>query len=147
MLTADQERQKQRMVTERVKALCKIDPYVIITLRDKQFKLEFNLKAMKAILAELDVNLLAGGKIERALLDDPNVISKLVHIGLRQHHPELTEDAVDELVSIKHYYYILEALTEALTAAFPDMTGVPKDGDPEPYREALDDKDKFGDPL
>lgn len=118
--------ERRNIVMQRVQDLAKLDPFVPMTLQGTTYKLEFNNKAIKAVNAELGVNLLAEGFIPVELLTHPDKLCALVCIGLQKHHPDITEETVDNILGLKHQGYIVQCLREALVSFFPDVSDLPR---------------------
>lgn len=101
----------------------KLDPTVPITLKNKEYTLEFNNRAIKRVLRDTGHNVIKDG-IDRDALNDPNLYGSLVLHGLETHHPDLTEDEVDMLVTYRHFFYISSQLLTALSLFMPDVSDV-----------------------
>lgn len=100
------------------------DPITILTLNGTQYKLEFDNRAVRKVLQELDINLFSRGSMEslRAAMDDPEAMATLLVTGLSKHHPEVSE--ADSLITLRYKDYITECLLEACTVFFPDCSDI-----------------------
>jgi hypothetical protein len=121
---------------ERVQETFQLDPLVIITLKGHDYTLEFNNFTVKCIYKELGINLLSEG-IPMEAMQDPDKLGKLLLLGLQEHHPDLTQDAVDRLYTYRHYMYVLDRLQAALNLFMPDMSDVEKPTEPDAGKPVL----------
>lgn len=108
-------------VGERVQATFKLDPQVAITLKGKDYILEFNNYAVKGIFKETDFNLM-GSAFTLAQMQNPRVMGVMLYYGLKTNHPDITEDEVDKLFTYRHYPYVLSKLRQAIGLFMPDLT-------------------------
>lgn len=106
---------------ERTKDTFKLDPLVSINLKDKEYTLEFNNTAVKAVLKELGVNLLNEG-FNQGQLQDPDILSHLICIGLKANHSDVTIEEVDRQMNIRYLPYYLNRLRTAIDLFLPDMS-------------------------
>lgn len=112
--------EKRLEVVKRLHEATKLEPFTEIVLRGNVYKLEYDNRQVKGILADTDVNVLEG--FDGKKLNDPEFRTKLLYWGLKIHHPGLTEDQVDGLQPIRQAIYVTSKLSEALRAWFPDLT-------------------------
>lgn len=89
----------------------------------REFTLAFNINALCEVEYLLDRST---EQILRALVLDPplHVVRALLWGGLRQHHPDLDLKAVGEIMEdLGGTEGALDAMGDALTAAFPEAKG------------------------
>lgn len=115
--------QAAEIMTQRVEETWKLDPEVVIHLKGKEYTLEFTNFAVKEIAKHLQIDLLKSG-IPQGSLQDSEILTGLIYYGLQEHHPEITKDQIDRMLSLRHYGYILNRLTEALSLFSPDMSDI-----------------------
>jgi hypothetical protein len=136
---------RQKEVIKRVQALDKLDPFVVMTIRGVDYKLEFDNKAIRQIQTEFDVNLLEMPYLPDELFKDLDKFTRVLEIALARNHPEfdpLKPQPVDgpvgagSLIGLKHQAYIIHCLRDAADFYFPDVSDLPPgesksaDGDP-----------------
>lgn len=112
--------EKRLEVVRQLHEATKLEPFTEIVLRGNVYKLEYENKAIKGILADTKVNVLEG--FDAKALNDPDFRTKLLFWGLKMHHSTLTEDQIDGFQPIRQAIYITSKLSEALRAWFPDLT-------------------------
>lgn len=140
--------ERAEIIRQRVHELSKLDPFVICRLQGVEFKLEFDNNAIKTVLSETGLNILAEGGIPREYFGDPDKVGALFFYGVQKHHGEeqagrtaQTHDYVrpsnqppviismkdlDCYLGARHHGYILRCLHEATEAFFPDISDLPK---------------------
>lgn len=102
-----------------------LDPRIIMELHgSKPYLLEFTNKQVKRVHKELGVNLLVSA-ITQDQLRDPEFISKFLLIALEQNQPDVTEDEVDRILTIKQIPYIFNCLIDALDLFYPEIPILP----------------------
>lgn len=125
-------------ISKRVQALAKLDPFVVCTLQGRDFKLEFDNTAIKAVLTELGMNLLKDG-LDRAVFEDIEKTTQLFYIGIQKHNnpkPAVTGtkvayvsiDDLNSYLGIKHFPYIMRCLIDAVDGYYPEIGDLPKIG-------------------
>lgn len=113
--------EKKALHILRLQDTCKADPRVEIMLGGKPYFLEFTNRAVKNVLTKLEVNLLKDNfSIED--LQDPAKLCTLLQIGLSTHHPDITEDALDDLLTARQWPYVMNRLSTSLELFMPDMS-------------------------
>ena len=113
----------------------KLDPTVTVTLGDKKYLLEFDNTAAKEIFKAIAYNMLSDPDIV-ARLNDPNSVGVILYWGLKRHHPEITEEEADRLLTAKHRLYITSTLIQAMTGFVPDLaTGDDKESPAEAVKD------------
>lgn len=129
--------ERQKEIIKRVQALDKLDPFVVMTIRGKDYKLEFDNKAIRLINTEFGVNLLEIPYLPDELFKDVDKLARVLQIALTRNHPELeTLEHVADLIGVKHQAYIMHCLRNAADFYFPDVSDLPPlekavtDGDP-----------------
>lgn len=105
----------------RVLETFQLDPVVTITLKGHDYTLEFNNWAVKEILRESGVNMIATGFTSEHM-QSPEIMSVVLYYGLKTHHSELTQDGVDRMFTLRHYPYIHDRLSDAVDLFLPDMS-------------------------
>lgn len=126
-------RERVKAFQERVKKpeIFQLDPVVTVTLKGKEFKLEYDLKAAKDVLQECGFNMLSTGILDA--YDSPDILGSLLHRGLQRHQENLSRDDADRLFSMRQHPYITQMIEEALTLFNPDLSDVPiPEGDETP---------------
>jgi len=99
----------------------KLDPIVTIMLKGKEYQLEFNNYAVKGILKDTGYNLMSK-EPRLAYMHSPEIFGAFLYYGLKTHHPEMTQEEADKLYSLKHYLYVLDRITKAVTLFMPELT-------------------------
>ena len=121
VISKEEARELRQM---RVQDTWKLDPQVKVMLKGKEYVIEFNNYAVKEIFrSEKQINIMKDG-VTMETLQDPEALSLLLYWGLKEHHPDLTQDELDRLFTYKHYGYIVNKLTSALDMFTPDMSDV-----------------------
>ena len=124
--------QKQRWADEfntRLPQILKCDPVVPITLRDKQYSMEMDNKAVKYLYLNTKVNLLS--RFTVADLYTPDNFSHYLFAVLHRHHPELTISDIDELIDFRKFMYIRDQAMKCIELFLPDMSDIEKEFDKE----------------
>jgi hypothetical protein len=124
-LTREQARDLRRT---RIEQTFQLDPQVNITLKGKKYILELNNWAVKGILKQTTVNLMAAGDFGICQMQDPEVMGAILFWALASNQPDLTQDEVDKLYTFRHYPYILEKIKSALELFLPDMSDIQIEG-------------------
>lgn len=117
-----------KLHAERVRETFQMDPQVKITLKGKEWTLEFNNYGVKEVLKETGLNLLDSG-FGPDQWKDPKVMGALFYQGLKANYPDLTQEEADKLFSYRHYSAILSSIRTALSLFMPDMSDVTLDKD------------------
>lgn len=112
------------LMRQRVQETGKLDPNVQIQLDGKGYTLYFTNKSVKDILSDTGLNLLKE-MITSADMGDPLVLGSLVFRGLQKKHPELTQEAVDEMLTVRHTLYVQAQVVLALSLFYPDVADIP----------------------
>ena len=113
---------------KRVQETFQLDPLVPITLKGKNYTLEFNNRAVKLILKDTGLNLMSAG-FGMDAMQDPETMGAILFRGLQTHHPDLTQDDVDVLYSYRHFPYVIQCLRQGLELFLPDMSDVEAEED------------------
>lgn len=108
---------------QRVQETFKLDPDVIITLKGKKYTLEMNNYAVKEVLRDTGVNLMRDG-LSRDSMVDPHIVGSILFRSMQLHHPDLTQDDVDKLYTLRHYSYVLDTLRQVVDLFMPDMSDI-----------------------
>jgi hypothetical protein len=125
--------QRAEIIQQRTRDTMKLDPKVDLQLGDSTRVLLFNNRAIKGILEDTGINLLRDG-LTIDHLSDPNILTKILKRGLQAHWPEVSEEGLDDLVSMRHFLYYQTQIFTALSLFYPDIKDLPKlpDAEPEP---------------
>lgn len=126
-----QERLKKRQeaFSERLPGLSKLDPKVEVKLGGKTWTLHFTNYAIKRVFEDTKHNLMTGLKEEH--LSNPVIFGAVLFRGMEQEHPELTQEVVDRMFSLRHYAYVREKVVEALELFYPDLSDLPVESEGE----------------
>jgi len=107
-------------IQEAVASSFKLDPYVKITLKGKEYTLEFNNTAAKGVYKDTGFNPISDAlNFERWV--DPEFIGAVLYHGLKCHHPDMTQEVADNLITMRQGLYIRDTLIKALTTPLPDI--------------------------
>lgn len=139
MTTEERQASEVRLteIRRRLEETDRLDPKVEISLNGQTFTLEFNNRALKAILKSRGLNLIRDG-LAMDTLSDPEVLSTILCEGLRVSKPDITEDEVDGLISFRKTPYIISRVRLALSLFMPEISDI--DGEkPESERSATQD--------
>lgn len=128
---------------DRSQPLFDLEPSVTLKLKNQHFMLEYNNWAVKEVLKATKVNLIEAGFTMGDWVD-PEKMGILLYCGLVTNHPELTQEAVDKLLTYRHYPLVLQQIGEALRLFMPDMADVELD---ESKDEVSDTKDPIKQPA
>jgi len=120
MITSEERRKIRK---ERVLELFKLDPLVPITLKGKEYILEFNNYAVKGVFKDTGLNIMKAG-FGQEQMQDPEVMGAMLYWALKTNCTDFTQDDVDKMYSLRHYSYILERLREAIDLFLPDMSDI-----------------------
>lgn len=130
-------KERAEEVRKRVYELHKLDPFVVCTLQGMDFKLEFDNTAIKAVLQDMNINLLKDG-LDRTIFEDPEKMAQFFFIAVQKHHNKKELDdrhatdrihevaQLDKYLGLKHYPYIIRCLNDSVTGFFPDTSDLPK---------------------
>jgi hypothetical protein len=119
---------------DRIKDTFQLDPVTPITLKGQQYKIEFNNWTVKEILKDLGVNLLSE-PVGFDILKDPEKLGRLLFWALSTNHPELKQEDVDKMFTLKHLLYVRNCIGEAMELYLPDMDDIavePEEGEASP---------------
>lgn len=108
---------------ERVGGTFALDPHVFISLKGINYILEFNNRSAKDVFKDTEFNIL-NTPLALKETQDATLMGCLLFRGLQTNHPELTQDAVDTLFTLRHFPYILSRLRMALDMFLPDLSDV-----------------------
>lgn len=117
------QQEKSALYMQRVRELFKLDPTVTVTLKGKDYKLEYNNFAARRIATDVAHNLISQ-PLTVALLSDPSFLGSVFWRGLETHHSELGQDGADKLLTTQHFVYIVDRIKTAVNAFMPDMSDV-----------------------
>jgi len=105
---------------QRIANIAKTDPWVEITLGGKTFKLEYSFGAVRRVLQATGLNINAG-EVQMDHLSDTDFMCTMLTAGLQTHNPELTEEIVADMMSMKHRLYYSERISTAIRATEPEL--------------------------
>ncbi len=102
---------------------------VEITLLDgSTYTLLYDLEAMAMLEDAMDEETVLSRKL-RDMFERKNAswraVLFLLWLGLRHHHPDVTQEAVAKLVDVRMMAYVVEKITEALGLAMPEGESAP----------------------
>lgn len=127
-LTPDE---RMDVIRLRVQDTGKLDPDITIRLDGKDWTLRYTNRAIKGILSDTGFNLLSV-RLTTEDMANPETLGSLMFHGLRSRHPELTPEAVDEMLTVRHTLYIQAQVARALGLFFPDVADMPLADDTRP---------------
>jgi hypothetical protein len=119
---------KREEYSKEVEKTTQLDSVVSITLDKKEYKLEFTNRAVKGVFDDTGYNILSQ-VFDRARMQDPKLMGSLLFRGLQKHHPDLTQEGVDDMFSLRHYPYILDRLTDAMDMYVPKRQELEEEGE------------------
>lgn len=125
--------ERHALVRQRVQETSKLDPKIPLSLDGREFVLLYTNRAVKGILEDTGINILQS-PLGTAEMEDPKVLGSVVFRGLQAKHPDLTSEAVDEMITFRHLMYIQSQVMAALGLFYPDVADLPvleKDARPE----------------
>jgi hypothetical protein len=99
-----------------------LDPAVNITLRNKQYTLEYNNFSIKGILKDTGFNLLNQNLTVKEL-GDPAILGAFLFWGLKTNHEELTQEQADKLLTYRDHFNVMLGIRKALTLYLPEVKG------------------------
>jgi len=111
----------RRKLDEAAFNIVKTDPWVPITLKGEQFKLEYSYFAVKTMYQEAGMKLTDNG-FDMALLSDPELLAKALMYGLVTHHPAFDAEAVERHINMRHRVYYANCIRKAIEATQPDLS-------------------------
>jgi len=94
-----------------------------IELGGQRRSLRFDFNALCALEEESDISILEIGKTLEAGSFKISTIRTILRAGLLHDNPKLTLHEVGAMIDLASLPTIMEAVTEAITAAFPDDKG------------------------
>lgn len=107
----------------RLEETSKSDPKVLIHLGGKDYFLEYTNRAVKDVMVHLGVNLLKDPfKLED--MQDPERFAKILFLGLRANHPDLTEDSMDDLITVRMWPYMMGCINTATQLFMADLSDI-----------------------
>lgn len=125
----------QEKYLKRVLDLSRMDPHVLIRLDGKDYKLEYTMYSAKLIKDELGIDMLKPIDYEQGR-DFGNLFGLIRH-GLAKHHPELSEEDIQKIVSPRMFMYYAAIIREAMDLMYPpEEEGAAREGGDDP-RESL----------
>lgn len=110
-----------QLFKERVQETSKLQPQVPIMLKGAHFTLEYNNSSVIQILNDKGLNLLTQ-PITKDMMYDPVFLGYILHIGLKEFHPDLTQEQANNLFTLRHYAYVSSRIKEAIDAFMPDLS-------------------------
>ena len=102
-----------------------LDATVIFTMKGKDYKMEFNNWVAKEFLKDTGIDLVKTG-FSREHMVDMGMLTKYVYWLLKSQQPEITEEQVDQMMTLRHQAYIIERVTTALSPFYPDVEDIEK---------------------
>lgn len=112
------------LVRQRMQETSKLDPKVPLHLNGTDYRLHYTNRAVKGILEDTTLNIL-DQPLGSEKLSDPAILGSVLFRGLQKEHPDLTLEAVDDLISVRHLLYIQTQITVALSLFYPDVADLP----------------------
>ena len=111
------------LYAKRLEKCFQLDTKVPINLRGQEYILELDNRAAKGVLLDTDFNMLSSS-LSVEVLNNPIILGALVYHGLREHHPEITQDEADRLIEFRKFPYIIGRIQHAMELFSPDMSDV-----------------------
>lgn len=115
-----------QMVAEfqkRLPGVLKVDPVVTVELKAGTYQLEYDNRALKNIFTDTGINLLEED-FKSSVLQDPTMLGIFFFRALQRHHPDMTQEEADGLLSLRLYLPIRRKLLDCLDAIVPDMDDI-----------------------
>lgn len=110
---------KQKKYEESVQAIPKTDPWINIRFGDTVLKIEFSFGAVREFYRESGKNI-NSGDLKMEDLNDMDLLFMVIKCGLRAHHPEITDEWLENALTMKHRLYYAQIISKAIEATQPD---------------------------
>lgn len=111
----------------RIFELSKSDPWYPILLgskdNEREYKLEFSFGAVRRLFQDTGLDISASD-IQMDHLGNMELLLKVLTAGLSTHHPDITEEAVADLLNMRRRVYYAFVVSKAMQATQPDLEDI-----------------------
>lgn len=122
---------------ERVDRTLQNDPLVKVSLKGNDYILELNNSCVKGIYKDCGMNLLSD-TFDTRVMQDPEKMGCLLYWALKIHHPTMTQEDADNLISYRFFPYISVKLREVVSMFMPDLSDIKPPAEEEEEKQATD---------
>lgn len=95
------------------------DPWAAITLKGQGFKVEYSFQAVREFYRVSGKDI-SKGELRLEDLGDMDMLVQVLLCGLMTHQPDMTEETLLPLLTMKHRLYYAQVIVSAIEATQPD---------------------------